>query len=220
MRGSLAFETPFAKFPSGPPPPGPPISRRIPGLCGISSHFATPLGTSRPIRRDRRTSRNFATALETRDDFVLTGPESLSQAAQIHTIGDVIGRPLRLEELSPDEFRRDTAGTWPGGVAEMLLAAWRATLGRPAFVTSVVHEVLGAPPRTFYQWAADHAAAFAGVGSASTHPRHRTGPEVPWTLCRTSSMPIRRHAKVRATAYDPAYDDYFRQRSRVDTIGL
>jgi hypothetical protein len=27
-------------------------------------------------------------------------------------------------------------------------------------------------------------------------------------------MPIRRHAKVRAeaTAYDPAYDDYFRQR--------
>ncbi len=95
-------------------------------------------------------------------DYVLTGPESLSQAAQVHAIGDAIGRPLRFEELSPDEFRRETAGTWPGGVVEMLLAAWRAALGRPAFVTSAVHEILGSPPRTFYQWAADHAAAFAG----------------------------------------------------------
>jgi uncharacterized protein YbjT (DUF2867 family) len=96
-------------------------------------------------------------------DYVLTGPESLSQAAQVHAIGEAIGRPLRFEELSPDEFRRETAGTWPGGVVEMLLAAWRAALGRPAFVTSAVHEILGSPPRTFYQWAADHAAAFAGV---------------------------------------------------------
>jgi uncharacterized protein YbjT (DUF2867 family) len=106
-------------------------------------------------------------------DYVLTGPESLSQAAQVDAIGDAIRRPLRFEELSPDEFRRETAGTWPGGVAEMLLAAWRAALGRPAFVTSAVHEILGSPPRTFYQWAADHAAAFAGVGSAPTHPRGR-----------------------------------------------
>lgn len=106
-------------------------------------------------------------ARHARGDFVLTGPESLSQAVQVHTIGDVIGRPLRLEEQSPDEFRRDAAGTWPGGVADMLLAAWRATLGRPAFVASAVHEILGSPPRTFYQWATDHAAAFTAVGSAS-----------------------------------------------------
>jgi len=59
-------------------------------------------------------------------DYVLTGPESLSQAAQVRAIGDAIGRPLRFEELSPDEFRRETAGTWPGGVAEMLLGAWGA----------------------------------------------------------------------------------------------
>jgi uncharacterized protein YbjT (DUF2867 family) len=95
-------------------------------------------------------------------DYVLTGPESLSQAAQIRAIGDAIGRPLRFEELTSDEFRRETAKTWPGGVVEMLLAAWRASLGRPAFVTSAVQEVVGSPARTFYQWAADNAAAFAG----------------------------------------------------------
>ena len=94
-------------------------------------------------------------------DYVLTGPESLSQAAQVRAIGDAIGRALRFDELSPDEFRRETAGTWPGSVAEMLLTAWEATLGHPAFVTSAVEEIVGSPPRTFYQWAVDNAAAFA-----------------------------------------------------------
>jgi uncharacterized protein YbjT (DUF2867 family) len=94
-------------------------------------------------------------------DYVLTGPESLSQAAQVRAIGDAIGRPLRFDELSPDEFRRETAGTWPSAVAEMLLSAWRATLGHPAFVTSAIQEIVGSPPRTFYRWAADHASAFA-----------------------------------------------------------
>lgn len=94
-------------------------------------------------------------------DYVLTGPESLSQAAQVRAIGDAIGRPLRLEELSPGEFRRETADTWPPNVVEMLLGAWRATLGHPAYVTSAVQEIVGAPPRTFLQWAADHAPAFA-----------------------------------------------------------
>jgi uncharacterized protein YbjT (DUF2867 family) len=97
-------------------------------------------------------------------DYVLTGPASLSQAAQVRAIGHAIGRPLRLEELSPDEFRREAAGTWPAGVVEMLLAAWGAALGQPAFVTSAVHEILGSPPRTFHRWAADHAAAFAPAG--------------------------------------------------------
>ena len=75
-------------------------------------------------------------------------------------IGDVIGRPTRFEELTPDEFRRETAGTWPPAARDMLLAAWEATMGQPAYVTSTVFDVVGSPPRTFRQWVADHAAAF------------------------------------------------------------
>jgi len=93
-------------------------------------------------------------------DYVLTGPESLSQAEQVRIIGAALGRRIRFEELSPEEFRRETAGGWPGPVVDMLLAAWRATMGRPAFVTSTVSDVLGSPARTFRQWVADHAAAF------------------------------------------------------------
>jgi uncharacterized protein YbjT (DUF2867 family) len=95
-------------------------------------------------------------------DYVLTGPESLSQAEQVSVIAAALGRQIRFEELSPDEFRRETAGRWPGPVVDMLLAAWGATIGRPAFVTSTVSDVVGSPARTFRQWVADHADAFRG----------------------------------------------------------
>src|SRR5277367_522945 len=36
-------------------------------------------------------------------DYVLTGPESLSQLEQVKIIGDAIGRRLRYEEMSADE---------------------------------------------------------------------------------------------------------------------
>jgi uncharacterized protein YbjT (DUF2867 family) len=93
-------------------------------------------------------------------DYVLTGPESLSQAEQVHIIGEVVGRRIRFQELSPDDFRRETAGSWPRPVVEMLLAAWEAAIGQPAFVTSAVSDVTGSPARTFHQWVADHATAF------------------------------------------------------------
>lgn len=93
-------------------------------------------------------------------DYVLTGPEALSQAQQVAIIGDVTGQEIRFEELSPDEFRRETANTWPTPVVDMLLDAWGASVGHPAFVTSNVAEIVGAPARTFRQWVTDHADAF------------------------------------------------------------
>ena len=44
-------------------------------------------------------------------EYVLTGPQSLSQFEQISTIGGVIGRSLRIEEMSPDEARRELLGS-------------------------------------------------------------------------------------------------------------
>jgi uncharacterized protein YbjT (DUF2867 family) len=93
-------------------------------------------------------------------DYVLTGPESLSQAEQVRIIGDVLGRRITFEELTPDEFRRETESTWPRPVVDMLLDAWGATIGRPAYVTSTVVDILGSAPRTFRQSVADNATAF------------------------------------------------------------
>ncbi len=93
-------------------------------------------------------------------EYVLTGPQSLTQFEQISTIGGVIGRSLRPEEISPEAARMELLSLMPASVVNMLLDAWAAAIGQPALVTSTVAEITGGPARTFRDWAADHAAEF------------------------------------------------------------
>jgi uncharacterized protein YbjT (DUF2867 family) len=94
-------------------------------------------------------------------EYVVTGPQSLTQAEQVQTIGRAIGRSLRVEEISPDEARSELLPVLGSPTfVNMLLNAWAAAIGQPAFVTSTFAEVTGAPPRTFLEWATDHAAEF------------------------------------------------------------
>lgn len=93
-------------------------------------------------------------------DYVLTGPQSLTQFEQLSTIGSVIGRTLPIQELSPDEAQRELSATMPAFIVKMLLDAWSAGVGLPAFVTSTVAEITGTPARTYLDWATDHAADF------------------------------------------------------------
>ncbi|HKQ73651.1 MAG TPA: NAD(P)H-binding protein [Blastocatellia bacterium] len=93
-------------------------------------------------------------------DYVLTGPQSLSQSEQVSIIGAVIGRSLRFEEISPEEARRELLAVMPLPVIQMLLNAWAAAIGQPAFVTSAVANITGTPALTFRDWAIDHAAEF------------------------------------------------------------
>jgi uncharacterized protein YbjT (DUF2867 family) len=93
-------------------------------------------------------------------EYVLTGPQSLSQFEQLSTIGGAIGRSLRIEEISEEEARRELLRIGPLAAVNMLLQAWAAAVGRPAHVTSTVAEITGAPPHTFLEWATDNAAEF------------------------------------------------------------
>jgi uncharacterized protein YbjT (DUF2867 family) len=82
-------------------------------------------------------------------EYVVTGPQSLTQAEQVQTIGRAIGRSLLVEEISPDQARSELLPVLGSPiVVNMLLSAWAAA------------EVAGAPPRTFLEWATDHAAEF------------------------------------------------------------
>jgi uncharacterized protein YbjT (DUF2867 family) len=92
-------------------------------------------------------------------EYVLTGPESLSHLEQVVTIGEVIGKPLRYEELSPDEARRELG--FPEHAMTMLLDAWAAALGQPAFVTTTVEAITGTPARTFREWVTDRGSVWA-----------------------------------------------------------
>lgn len=89
-------------------------------------------------------------------DYVLTGPESLTQREQIETIAEVLRRPLIAQEMTPGEARRELLAIIPSpAIVNMLLAAWAAALGQPALVTSTV-----TPARTFREWVTDHAGLF------------------------------------------------------------
>ena len=93
--------------------------------------------------------------------YVLTGPQSLTQAEQVHTIGRALERPLRVEEISPDEARSELLPVLGSSTfVNILLNAWAAAIGQPAFVTSTFAELTGGPPRTFFEWATDHAVEF------------------------------------------------------------
>jgi uncharacterized protein YbjT (DUF2867 family) len=104
-------------------------------------------------------------------EYVLTGPESLTQREQIATVGSVLGRSLRIEEMTPDEARKELVsvmdwGTAPAplvsAVIEKLLSAWGAAVGLPAFLSTTFADITGFRPRTFREWADDHAAEFPG----------------------------------------------------------
>jgi uncharacterized protein YbjT (DUF2867 family) len=93
-------------------------------------------------------------------EYVLTGPQSLSQLEQVSTIGRALGRELRIEEMSPEEVRREWAATWPAPVIDMLLKSWAAAIGQPAYVTNAVADITGTPARTYFDWAKENAQAF------------------------------------------------------------
>ncbi len=107
--------------------------------------------------------------------YVLTGPQSLTQVEQVHTIGEAIGRSLRYDEISPVAARKLLLTSWgvPSFVARLLpantrprrmvdgaLDAWAKMVTEPERVSPTVEDVTGKPARTFREWAIDHASDF------------------------------------------------------------
>lgn len=85
-------------------------------------------------------------------DYVLTGPHSLTQYEQVAMIGEVVGRPLRIEEVPRKEAELSCMAGMPSAVRSKLLGAWAAAVGLPAFVTSTVEDLTGVPAHTFRNW--------------------------------------------------------------------
>ncbi|WP_372671995.1 NmrA family NAD(P)-binding protein [Amycolatopsis kentuckyensis] len=92
----------------------------------------------------------------------LSGPSPISFREQAEVLADVLGKPLRVEELSTEEATaRMIALGWPADVPPDVLRAWERSTREPSVVTGVVREVTGHAPRTFRQWAEDHRADFS-----------------------------------------------------------
>jgi uncharacterized protein YbjT (DUF2867 family) len=91
----------------------------------------------------------------------LTGPQSLTHEEMVAIIGDVMGRPLRYEEIPPEVVKQGMVQRgFREPFVEALMARYARGVGQPAPVTGEVEKILGRPARTYAQWVADHADAF------------------------------------------------------------
>lgn len=94
--------------------------------------------------------------------LVITGPEALSYAEMAATIGGVIGKRVRFEEISDDQAYQGVLG-WAGAgpYADALVDIWRAVReGRLDTVSDGVPRILGRQALSFRRWAEDNAGAF------------------------------------------------------------
>jgi uncharacterized protein YbjT (DUF2867 family) len=96
----------------------------------------------------------------------LTGPESLSHEEMVRQIGVALGRPLRFHEVPAEPAARGmVANGLPEPFVTAMMARYAAHRTRPQFPpTAELEKILGRPPRTFAEWAADHVADFEAAG--------------------------------------------------------
>jgi uncharacterized protein YbjT (DUF2867 family) len=96
-----------------------------------------------------------------RKSYILTGPEALTPSEMVRLIGMAIGRHLRFVELTEAQAREQwqEAG-YPEDVIEFFVWALGNTPPEGYTVIPTVEQVTGRPPRTFAQWAMEHAEAF------------------------------------------------------------
>jgi uncharacterized protein YbjT (DUF2867 family) len=94
--------------------------------------------------------------------YDLTGPEALSYHDVAALLSAATDREIAYVPVTPDEFRRGAraAGLPEWFVDALALLNDHLAAGRAAAVTDAVREITGKEPRTFAQFARDHAEAF------------------------------------------------------------
>ena len=95
--------------------------------------------------------------------YELTGPEPLSSADCAAALSGVLGREIAHVDVPDEAFRGGLAQAGvPAPVADNLARYYAMVkAGDFAQVTSDVPDLLGRPARTFQEWAAENAGAFA-----------------------------------------------------------
>lgn len=98
--------------------------------------------------------------------YKLTGPEALTAPQQVEVLASVLGRPLRFEQVSLADQRammlRFYSEETVDGVMRSIEHHLEHAGDLPGTIFDGIPTVLGRQPRTFRQWAEDHAHLFRG----------------------------------------------------------
>jgi uncharacterized protein YbjT (DUF2867 family) len=145
------------------------LLRFAPAIATEGTIYA-PAGTGKGSQVDARDIASVAVTALTNPahagkTHVLTGPEAVSYQDCAERIGLAIGRPVRHMDVSPETARDGMlASGLPAWYVDDLVTLMRDVYakGYASEVTDVVKEVTGRAPRTFYQFAEDHAELFRG----------------------------------------------------------
>jgi uncharacterized protein YbjT (DUF2867 family) len=132
-----------------------------------SDSFSLPCGSGEVPLVDCRDVAAVAVAALTEDGhdrriYDVTGPESLSFEAVAEAIGQAVGRKITYVHVPPDYARKqmlaDSVPVWLADDMLVLFASIREGYG--GAVTDTVEKVTGERPRSYLQFARDHAANF------------------------------------------------------------
>lgn len=92
--------------------------------------------------------------------YELTGPAPITPREQAEALSVALGEPVRFTELSRVEAKAAMLAFLPEPVAEGTLAILGDPTSEEQHVSGDVERLLGRPPRSYADWAAEHIAAF------------------------------------------------------------
>ena len=92
--------------------------------------------------------------------YRLSGPEALRPAYRVAVLGRVLRRDLQFEGLSDDEARAEMSAAMPQPYVVAFFSFFVDGTIDETTVHPTVDDILGRPPRSFEQWAREHAGAF------------------------------------------------------------
>ncbi|WP_405062035.1 NAD(P)H-binding protein [Kribbella sp. NBC_01505] len=93
--------------------------------------------------------------------LVMSGPEALTQPQEVEHIAAAIGRPVKFEELAPQEYLDQLAPVIGLETAQWLLDGFRMMAEHPMTPEATVAELTGRPATPYRDWAVRNAAVFS-----------------------------------------------------------
>jgi uncharacterized protein YbjT (DUF2867 family) len=92
--------------------------------------------------------------------YRITGPEALLPERQVSILGEALGRDLAFEAQSDADARIEMAGSMPTPYVDAFFEFFDEGRIDETTVLPTVTDVTGCEPRTFRDWAEEHAPAF------------------------------------------------------------
>ncbi len=92
--------------------------------------------------------------------YPLSGPEALTPSEQVAILGRALGRDLRFEAQPDDEAREQMSKSMPARYVDAFFRFYADGTLDESKILPAVQALTGRPPRSFGQWAVDHASAF------------------------------------------------------------